>query len=151
VALGLPNAIVIRTFSKAFGLAGLRVGYAIGPERMIRVMRAVAGPYPVSGLSLLIATEALRRADEFLPTTVATVRQERKELHSLLAHLGARPLPSQANFILAEFDNPEWVWRGLAGIGIGVRRFAADVGLDNMLRITLPGNAAAFERLSNGL
>src|SRR5262249_6005414 len=55
VALGQPNAIVIRTFSKAFGLAGLRVGYAIGPERMIRVMRAVGGPYPVSGLSLLIA------------------------------------------------------------------------------------------------
>lgn len=151
VALGLPNAVVIRTFSKAFGLAGLRVGYAIGPEPVIRSMRSVGGPYPVSALSLLAATEALGRADDDLPKAVAMVRGEREQLHRLLVQLGARPLPSQANFILANFDDAEWVWRALAGVGIGVRRFGAGSGLDQMLRITLPGDAAAFARLNHGL
>lgn len=149
--LELPNAIAIRTFSKAFGLAGLRVGYALGPERLIQRLRANGSPFPVSTLSLAVAAEALRLAPASLPGVVARVREERTQLQSLLQELGARALPSQGNFVLAEFTDADWVWRALASVGIGVRRYKPEAGLDRWLRITCPGSAASFERLCNGL
>jgi histidinol-phosphate aminotransferase len=150
-ALSLPNAVVIRTFSKAFGLAGLRVGYAIGPERVIRAMRAMGSPFPVSSLSLAAASSALERASTLLPNVVARIREERAALRTLLMDLGARPSPSQGNFVLAEFDDASWVWNALASLGIAVRRFAPGNGLDRSLRITCPGSSLAFDRLSAGL
>ena len=150
-ALELPNTVVIRTFSKALGLAGLRVGYALGSERTVRAMRATAAPYPVSALSLAAAADALRRAPSFLPRSVARIHDERTRLAALLRELGATPLPSQANFVLAEFGDAEWVWRGLASLGIGVRRFKPAAGLDRSLRITCPGEEHAFNRLCDGL
>lgn len=149
--LDLPNAIAIRTFSKAFGLAGLRVGYALGPEPIVHAMRAGGSPFPVSTLSLAVAAEALRRAPAYLPGAVATVRAERVALTALLRELGARPLDSQGNFVLAEFADADWVWRGLASLGIGVRRYKPEAGLDRCLRITCPGDAASFTRLCAGL
>ncbi|HEX2839116.1 MAG TPA: aminotransferase class I/II-fold pyridoxal phosphate-dependent enzyme [Phycisphaerales bacterium] len=150
-ALTLPNAVVIRTFSKAFSMAGLRVGYAIGPERSIRAMRGVGSPFPVSGLSLAVAEDALANADKTLRGSVVRVRLERERLSAVLTELGGRPRPSQGNFVLADFDDADWVWRALAGLGIGVRRFAGGLGLDQSLRITCPGREAEFERLCRGL
>jgi len=146
-ALALPNAVVVRTFSKALGLAGLRVGYAMGPARIVRAMRSVASPYPVSALSAGAASEALRLAGTYVPGTVSRIREERERLTVLLGELGARPHPSQANFVLAEFDDADGVWRALAALGIGVRRFIADPVLKNALRITCPGEGRSFERL----
>jgi HAD superfamily hydrolase (TIGR01548 family) len=150
-ALALPNAVIIRTFSKAFGLAGMRVGYAVGPEANTRAMRAAGSPYPVSGLSLAAAQEALTGAPARLPRSVTRVRGERRRLADLLRELGATPSDSQANFVLAGFGDAEWVWQGLASLGIGVRRFEAGSGLEGSLRITCPGEDAAFARLSTGL
>jgi histidinol-phosphate aminotransferase len=150
-ALALPNAVVVRTFSKAFGLAGLRVGYAMGPERIVRAMRSVASPYPVSALSAGAASEALRLAETYVPPAVSRIRDERDRLTLLLRELGARPRPSQANFVLAEFNDAERVWRALAALGIGVRRFVSDPDLKNSLRITCPGDGRSFERLCAGL
>ena len=112
-ALSLPRAVAVRTLSKAYGLAGLRVGYAVGPANLIRSMRAVGAPYPVSALSLAVASDQLRSAGARVATTVARVRQERDQLGNLLAQLGARPLPSQANFVLAEFPDAQWAWSAL--------------------------------------
>lgn len=148
LALSLPNALVIRTFSKAFGLAGLRVGYAAGPEPIIRVLRAVAGPYPVSGLSLAIACEALRDAANQLPARVRRTALEREALRDLLSTLGARPRPSSANFILADFDDAERVWHSLASRAISVRRFPPGSGLEHSLRITCPCSEPDFARLT---
>ena len=153
-ALALPNAVVIRTFSKAFGLAGLRVGYAIGARRVIAAMRAMGSPYPVSSLSLAVAGAALERSESRLPPVVARIREERDALAHSLRDLGVRARPSQANFVLADFESKEraeWVWNALAGLGIAVRRFTAGNGLNACLRITCPGNAGAFSRLTNGL
>lgn len=149
--LQLPNAIAIRTFSKAFGLAGLRVGYALGPERLLQRLRANGSPFPVSTLSLAVAAEALRLAPASLPGVVARVREERTQLQSLLQRLGARVLPSQGNFVFAEFADADWVWRALASLGIGVRRYKPEAGLDRWLRITCPASAPSFDRLCNGL
>jgi histidinol-phosphate aminotransferase len=144
-ALQLPNALVLRTFSKAYGLAGVRVGYAIGPEPVISAMRAAGAPYAASGLSLRIARWALDAgaAERF----AAQIRVEREALTRELARLGARPFPSQANFVLAEFADAAGVWDFLAQQAIAVRKFAPDSGLDRCLRITCPANEQDFARL----
>ena len=144
LALTLPNAIVFRTFSKAWGLPALRVGYAIGPEPWIGWMRAAGGPYPVSGLSLALVQRWLEIGAEATAAFVARVREERRELEALL---GARAEPSQANFVFARFDDAERVRTELARRGIAVRIFPNDPALAGALRITLPGEPAAFARL----
>jgi histidinol-phosphate aminotransferase len=150
-AAALPNALIVRTFSKAFGLAGLRVGYAIGAVAVIRAMRAMGSPFPVAGACLRAAASALEAASSILPRACERVRVERQELARTIADLGARSTPSQANFVLAEFNDAEWVWRALASLGISVRRFGAESGLPRSLRITCPGCPASFDRLCKAL
>jgi histidinol-phosphate aminotransferase len=150
-ALALPNALVLRTFSKAWGLAGLRVGYAIGRPQVIRWLRAAGNPYAVSGPSLALALACLRAGQAHVGSFVQRIRTERQELFDLLRMLGAAPLPSQANFVFSEFDDAESVWRRLATGGIAVRWFGEDPRLRKFLRITCPGNARDFERLCKAL
>ncbi len=152
-AATLPNTIIIRTFSKAFGLAGMRVGYAIASELAIKSMRAAGSPYSVSALSIAAAQQALDLPDTWLAQSVSRVHKERSQLQELLRDLGAVPAESQGNFVLAQFSDAQraqWVWRALAGLGIAVRRFTAK-NLENYLRITCPGHAPSFERLKKGL
>ncbi len=150
-ALALPNTVVIRTFSKAYGLAGLRVGYAVGSERVARALRASGPPYPVSALSMAAAMEALQSEQANVRRAVARVRLERNRLEALLVDLGASPQSSQANFVLSEFPDADWAWDALAGLGIGVRRFGAESELHRSLRITCPGDHDSFDRLCRGL
>jgi HAD superfamily hydrolase (TIGR01548 family) len=150
-ALRLPNALCVRTLSKAYGLAGLRVGYALGHERLIGWMRCAGAPYPVSGLSLRLAGERLATGDTAVRRFIAAVRHERAALAELLRELGAEPLPSQANFVIARFRDELWVRDALAGLGIAVRIFPGRDGLERCLRTSTPGNAAHFERLTHGL
>jgi HAD superfamily hydrolase (TIGR01548 family) len=83
---------------------------------------------------------------------VGRVREERAMLFDRLTQLGARPVASQTNFVFARFDNAPWVREALAGLGIAVRGFPAETtALADGLRITLPGDPAAFERLAAGL
>jgi len=147
-ALSLPNTVVVRSFSKAWGLAGLRVGYAAGPGEIIDCLRAAGGPYTVSRPSL--ARAAGRLADGVEPF-VKTIREEREELFTLLGELGAEPLPSQANFILCRFKDANWVHAGLAALGILVRIFPDNPGLEGCLRITCPGGTEKFARLCAAL
>ncbi len=150
-ALSLENALVLRTFSKALGLAGLRVGYALGPERVIGWMRAAGGPYPVSSLSLRVVAAALEADPEPARAFVDQIRRERRDLEELIAALGGEPVPSQANFVCARFEDERWVHEGLAGLGIAVRRFPGLAGLEGKLRITCPGDAADYARLAHAL
>jgi histidinol-phosphate aminotransferase len=151
LAVSLPNTLVVRTFSKAYGLAGLRVGYAVGPAAIVRAMRAVGGPYPVSAISLAIATDRLEHKDESIANTIAIVTSERSRLRDHLEKCGAAALPSQANFVLGQFKDAHWVRSALASLGIAVRGFADGGGLESRLRITCPGDPAAFDRLLNAL
>jgi histidinol-phosphate aminotransferase len=150
-ALEQPNALIIRTLSKAWGLAGLRVGYAVGTERVIHWLRCAGNPFAVSGPSARIAIAWLREGCDWMAQSIATVRRERVALHHLLAELGAMPLPSQANFVLARFAAASQVASGLARLGIAVRGFPNDDPLREHLRITCPGNAADFDRLCGAL
>jgi len=143
-ALRLPNTLVVRTLSKAWGLAGLRVGYALGPARWIRWLRTVASPYPVASPSIALAMERLRRGD--CSSFVAQVRQERE---ALLRAFGARAVPSQANFVFARLKDPEGFAAAMAERGIGVRTFPGRAGLDDAVRIACPGGP--IERVTRAI
>ena len=147
-ALSLPNAVVVRSFSKAWGMAGLRVGYAAGPGEIIDCLRAAGGPYAVSRPSLALVAERLPGGVERF---VDAIKKEREELRGLLQSLGAEPLPSQANFVLCRFKNANWVHAGLAALGILVRHFPGRPELEGCLRITCPGDPEAFARLDQAL
>src|SRR5438477_636340 len=103
-ALTLPNALVLRTFTKAWGLAGCRVGYAVGSPYVIGVLRAAGGPYSVAAPSIALALAQLERGEGALRAHVARIRTERGLLTARLAAAGGglAPQPSQANFVLVE-------------------------------------------------
>ena len=150
--LDLPNVVVVRTMSKAWGLAGCRVGYAVGSSDVIAVLRAAGGPYPVAGPSLALALSQLRRGDPALRAHVTEVRAERATLRELLCARGVDTRASQANFVLADFGSRQaFVRDALSARGILVRDFPGRAGLETSLRITLPGDPADFERLTSAL
>lgn len=146
-ALQMPNVVVVRTFSKAWGLAGCRVGYAMGPAPVIRALRAAGSPFPVSAASLAIASTILERGEVTRDAYVARVRAERQELVPLLARLGANPRPSQGNFVFAEMgERTAAVHAALKSAGIivrAIRRAGEIIGL----RIALPGEPEGFATL----
>ena len=151
VALGLPNTVVTRTLSKAWGLAGLRVGYVIGPAETIAWLRRTGQPYAVAGPSLALAAAWLERGGATVDAGIAQARDERERLTALLRSLGAEVGASQANFVLARFSNAAWVHDGLASLGVAVRQWPRRRGLEDALRISCPGDAGAFERLAAAL
>jgi histidinol-phosphate aminotransferase len=149
--LDLPNVAVFRTMSKAWSLAGLRVGYAIATPEVAGWMRATGLPYPCSRPSLALAGARVASGEAAMRRFTNDVRNERNQLSANLAGLGATVFPSQANFILARFDDALFVRDGLAGQGIAVRAFPGNPRLEGRLRITCPGDAVAFARLQNAL
>lgn len=145
-AAALPNAVATRTLSKAWGLAGVRIGCAVAVPEIISALRAAAGPYTVAGPSIALAEAALV-ADGRMRAFVAGVRRRRTALDRRLLALGAEPLPSEANFVLARFANSGAIAGGLAGRGIAVRSFSSDPRLASWLRFTVPICDADLERL----
>jgi histidinol-phosphate aminotransferase len=145
--LELGNVVVTRTLSKAYGLAGLRVGYLLGPPDLVESIGAYGNPYPVSALSSAIAETRLDRPEEELTFFVDEVRRERVDLTGVLTGLGSKPLPSQGNFVLAETESSEWLVAAAASLGVGLRRFADRPGLESTVRITAPGDSTDYERL----
>ena len=150
--LDLSNVLVLRTLSKAWGLAGCRVGYAVGSPYVIAVLRAAGGPYTVAAPSVALALAQLERGAGPLSAHVARVREERRLLGVRLTAAGLAPRPSQANFVLVECGaRAQAIRTALAGRGVVVRDFPGRPGLETALRITVPGNPADFERLCDAL
>jgi len=149
VALDFPNAVVVRTFSKAWGCAGLRVGCAIGDPRVIDWLRRAGLPFPVSTPSVEAVLTVL--SDGPNAERITTIRAQRELLTQTLRELGNEVLPSEASFVFACFKDADLVWRGLGALGISVRRFPGRVDVEGWLRMTLPGDEENFERLRQGL
>ncbi|HLF61774.1 MAG TPA: aminotransferase class I/II-fold pyridoxal phosphate-dependent enzyme [Acidimicrobiia bacterium] len=150
-ALELDNVLVIRTMSKAYGLAGLRVGYMLGPPELVSEVASYGNPYPVAALSAALALERLHWPDSELTGFVDEVKRERIDLTAILTDLGTRPFPSEANFVLTECNDASWLMSASAALGVGLRWFPQRRGLEPMVRITLPGNRSDFERLERTL
>jgi histidinol-phosphate aminotransferase len=94
-----PNVAVLRTFSKAYGLAGLRVGFAIAHDPVAEALRKTAVPFGVSGLAQAAATASLQAEDELLERVEGLVK-ERSRVHDALRDQGWSQLPpSEANFV----------------------------------------------------
>jgi HAD superfamily hydrolase (TIGR01548 family) len=95
------NLIVSRTFSKAWGLAGLRVGYAIANEKVIALLRGLKAPYNVNSLSAALVTKALKVGRKTMEENVGRMGAEREKMRKELSELGFFVYPSVCNFLLA--------------------------------------------------
>lgn len=140
------NLLLIRTFSKAWGLAGLRVGYAIGNTRTINILSRVQLPYAISTLSEELACDALSQR-AFLRRTVTHARVERKRLARELSKRGFRVFPSEGNFLLTypPLDG-ELLWSFLQKDAILVKRIREMENCSTPLRITV-GSTGDTDRL----
>ncbi len=132
-----PNLVVARTFSKAFGLAGLRLGMLAAAPAVMQWLRRVISPYSVNSLALACLPPALEDRT-YLDWYVAEVRAAREEFFALCAELQLRAWPSSANFVLTEIGAEHRAFtRAMHERGILVRDRSADPGCDGCVRITL--------------
>jgi histidinol-phosphate aminotransferase len=134
VSLGRP-VLVTRTLSKAFGLAGLRVGYGIGsPELVSEIMKA-QGPYKVNALAERAAVAALGNDRGWVEDRIADVVTNRTRFRQELALRGITSLPSSANFVLLPVKDCAAVSEQLRRLGIGVRALPSLAGIGDAVRI----------------
>jgi histidinol-phosphate aminotransferase len=137
-----PGLVVTRTMSKAFALAGARIGYLAAASEVVEKLLLVRLPYHLSAVTQAVARAALALAAEPL-ATVAKLRTERDGLVAWLRQRGLSVADSDANFVLfGEFESRRAVWQGLLDRGVLVR----EVGPPRWLRVTVgtPEEMAAF-------
>ena len=140
------NLFVARTFSKAYGLAGLRIGVLAGNAAQMAMVRRVGSPYNVNAVALACLPDAL--ADqEYVRQYVAEVRRGRERLEQELRTLKLRFWPSQANFVLVRIgERHDDFVRAMRERGILVRDRSRDPGCDGCVRISV-GSKPQTERL----
>ncbi len=133
----LPNLVVARTFSKAYGLAGLRLGLLAGPADLMRWVRRVLSPYSVNSLALACLPAALEDT-AYLEWYVGEVLQARSEFEKAIDIAQIRRWPSRANFVLVDIgpQHAEFV-RHMRAAGVLVRDRSNDPGCDGCVRITI--------------
>jgi len=138
---GRPRLIVTRTMSKAFALAGARVGYLAADAAVVDVLHLVRLPYHLSTVTQAVAQAALRHRDELL-ASCGDVMDQRDRIVDRLRELGLPVCGSDANFVLfGGLEDQAAVWAALVERGVLVR----DVGLPGWLRVTA-GTAAEVDR-----
>jgi histidinol-phosphate aminotransferase len=128
------NVVLLRTFSKVYGLCGLRVGYALAPEKFRDAVDRIRQPFSVNSLAQAAAAEALRHQDE-VARRVERTAIERVHVESELESRGLAVAPSQANFSWVSVDDEEAVLSGLEERGVIVRGGDA-LGGPGHLRVT---------------
>ena len=137
-ALATDRTLVLRTFSKAYGLAGLRLGYAIGPAALITEVEKSRGPYKVNGAVEAAALAVLAQDRGWVQERVADVRANRERLARALRARGARVWPSAANFVLVSVPGRAAEWNlELRRRGVAVRPFAALRHAGESLRVSV--------------
>lgn len=133
----LPNLLVARTFSKAYGLASLRVGMLAGDARLIGFLRKVSSPYNVNGPALAVLPEALADTD-YLNWYTTQVHEGRERMQAALHAMGVRTWPSAANFVLMDIGaRHKQLCEVMRGKGVLLRDRSSDPGCEGYLRITI--------------
>lgn len=130
------NIVVIRTFSKAFALAGIRVGYMTASNKVIDVIKKVKSPYNLNTLSQKIASKALEKQDLFRER-VEKIKSERKYVFDKLEQLGQLPYESEANFIFFK-SNIQKLADKLAKKGVLIRSFCDE--FESYYRVSIGNN-----------
>lgn len=132
-----PHAVSLRTMSKAFGLGGVRLGYALGAPDVVRHVQKVVLPFSVSALQLAVGL-TVAEAPEVARDRVASIVRERSRIESRLDELDAvQVFPSQTNFLLIRVEAPGAVFAGLTDRGVRVRLQHGAPGLDGCLRVSV--------------
>jgi histidinol-phosphate aminotransferase len=133
----VPNLVVARTFSKAYGLANLRVGMLVGSAELLRYVRKVSSPYNVNGVALDCLSVAIED-EAYLAWYVEQVRVGRERMMGGLAELGVPYFPSEANFVLMKIGpkHKELV-AAMRKHGVLLRDRSTDPGCDGYVRITI--------------
>ena len=142
-----PNVVVTRTFSKALGAAGLRLGYLVADPGLALEIDKVKLPYNVNIISLITARKLIAR-ETLIEERAALIRSERQRVFEGLRDLpGISPYPSHANFILFETERPvAEIFHGLIDLGVLIRDVSRYPMLDRHMRVTigLPEENDAF-------
>ena len=132
------NLVVLQTLSKAWGLAGLRIGMAFGSEEIIEIFNKVKPPYNINEASQELAFEALKRVDQVNNWIKETVAERSKLIDKLSQYALVKKIyPSDANFILVKTTNPTGIYSHLVSLGIIVRDRSKVELCDGCLRITI--------------
>jgi len=143
---GRPGLLVLRSFGKFFGLAGLRLGFLLGPAAFIAMARERIGPWPVNGPALAIAAQAYGDA-AWIAAHRQALAQQAAKLRQVLARHG-RIIGGTDLFVLLQADNSAALHAGLAAARIHVRDFAEQGA---WLRFGLPGEETAWKRFEAAL
>lgn len=133
-----PNLVILRTFSKAWGLAGVRCGMAIGNPEIISVLMKIKYPYNLNSLTQKRVLDALNKSSG-IPEQLDVIRDERERLfEGIESILGIREIfVSEANFILVKVDHPKQVYNQLLNKGLVVRNRSSQDLCAGCLRITV--------------
>lgn len=146
---GFPNLFVARTFSKAYGMAGLRIGALVGDAEQMATVRRVASPYNVNAVALSCLPDALADRD-YMREYVSEVRECRMRLEQAFQECGIRFWPSQANFALLRVGSTSAISSVFVDCmrqrGILVRDRSSDPGCEGCVRITI-GSREHADRL----
>ncbi|MBF0326055.1 threonine-phosphate decarboxylase CobD [Magnetospirillum moscoviense] len=141
------SLVVLRSFGKFYGLAGLRLGFALTGSALGRALTARLGPWPVSGMALAVAAKALAD-DGWAQATRAHLASQADRLDEVLIGAGLNVVGGTSLFRLAAHPQAAMIYDRLGRAGILVRAF---LGRPNLLRVGLPANQAELERLGAAL
>ena len=136
------RVVILRTMSKAYGLANVRVGIAIGSKQIIETMYRVKYPYNVSGIQQEVAIQALK-AHEEVASTIKTIIAQRQRVEQELKTLSfvQKVFPSDANFLLVRVDDAPLMYSMLLKKGIIIRNRSSVRGCYGCVRITIGSEA----------
>lgn len=145
------KVIALRTFSKAFGLAGLRIGYALSSSPIIGALNRVQLPFNINKVSLVAARKILAQRD-VITQVITQVKAERSALFTRMSQIsGVTVFPSDANFLLFKtVKDPAWIYRGLLQKGLLIRRFTRLLSRGAFFRVTV-GLPAMNTRFTDAL
>jgi histidinol-phosphate aminotransferase len=131
------NVLIARTLSKAFGLAGFRVGYGVGSPDVVCRVEAARGPYKISAISERVAIECINSDLSWVRQHVTEVIAIRQRFATELSSIGLMTLESNANFVLVPVDDAMRVETQMRVRGIAVRPFTGLTGIGDAIRITI--------------
>lgn len=142
------NLAILRTFSKAFSLAGVRMGYLLADAEVVREFVKVRQPYSVDAVSQAIARVVYQNRAKFEPGIRTIIEERTRVIEGLRMIPGVKPFPSDANYVLFHVENAAQLWEMLYGRGVLVRDFSRAPHLEDCLRVSIgsPEENDAFLR-----